>query len=383
LITITNADAALKDYYLDAFNAQLNDNVSPFFNAIEKTTSNVYGKDVKLAVVRGNMGSITAGDEDGDLPEPFSNRYYDITMPLKNIYGTIEISDKALRASRDNSGAFVDLVNAEMEGLVKSAKVNFERMLFGDGNGYLFDIKSQVTKRKFSTNGIKTSMLGMKFDIRKDDELIAEGLTITAIDLATSYITVDKEVTYTSQISGKAYVSGSYGKELCGLRQIFDGETLYGYDKYSEFYFRPLESYTTSADMSESQMVEFINKLESEGDSKINMILCAPKIRQKIAELLSNSRRIVNTTDIAAGFSSVVVNDIPVYAERYCPEDKIYFINTEDFSLNQLCDWEWLEDENGKILKQVAGKAAYSATLVKYAELICKRPCGQGVMVIQ
>lgn len=28
-------------------------------------------------------------------------------------------------------------------------------------------------------------------------------------------------------------------------------------------------------------------------------------------------------------------------------------------------------------MKQVAGKAAYSATLVKYAELVCKRPYGR------
>lgn len=40
----------------------------------------------------------------------------------------------------------------------------------------------------------------------------------------------------------------------------------------------------------------------------------------------------------------------------------------------------WLEDEDGKILKQVPGKASYSATLVKYAELICKKPCAQAIL---
>ena len=32
MITLTNADAALKDYYLDAVSQQLNDGISPFFN---------------------------------------------------------------------------------------------------------------------------------------------------------------------------------------------------------------------------------------------------------------------------------------------------------------------------------------------------------------
>lgn len=77
-----------------------------------------------------------------------------------------------------------------------------------------------------------------------------------------------------------------------------------------------------------------------------------------------------------------MINDVPVYADKFCPDDRIYFVNTDDFALNQLCDWAWLEDEGGRILRQVAGKAAYSATLVKYAELVCKRPCAQGAIVL-
>ena len=129
MITIQNADAALKDYYLDAISAQLNDNVSPFFSAIEKNSDSVSGKDVKLSIVRENCGSIKAGAEDGDLPAPYKNRYVNISVPLKNLYGSIEISDKAMRASRESAGAFVNLVNAEMEGLVSSAKQNLRRML--------------------------------------------------------------------------------------------------------------------------------------------------------------------------------------------------------------------------------------------------------------
>ena len=133
MITIENADKALKDYYLDAVTAQLNDGISPFFTEVEKNTSNVFGKDVKIAVVRGNSGNVMAGAEDAELPDPYKNRYLDITVPLKNLYGTIEISDKALRASRDASGAFVNLVNAEMAHFKRKAELpeNAFRRRFG------------------------------------------------------------------------------------------------------------------------------------------------------------------------------------------------------------------------------------------------------------
>ena len=39
-----------------------------------------------------------------------------------------------------------------------------------------------------------------------------------------------------------------------------------------------------------------------------------------------------------------------------------------------------MEDEDGRILKQIPGKAAYGATLVKYAELVCRKPCGQAML---
>lgn len=53
MITIENADKALKTYYLDAVSAQL-DAVSPFYAAIEKNGTEVFGKEVKVTAVRGD-----------------------------------------------------------------------------------------------------------------------------------------------------------------------------------------------------------------------------------------------------------------------------------------------------------------------------------------
>ena len=66
MITLENADKALKDYYLDAVTAQLNNGISPFFAAIEKNVNGVYGKDVKLSIVKESGGNVVAGAEDGD-----------------------------------------------------------------------------------------------------------------------------------------------------------------------------------------------------------------------------------------------------------------------------------------------------------------------------
>ena len=379
MITIQNADAALKDYYLEAVSAQLNDNISPFFSAIEKNTDGVYGKDVKLAVVRGFSGNVIAGAEDGDLPDPYKNRYANITAPLKNIYGTIEISDKAMRASRESSGAFVNLINAEMEGLVSSAQHNFRRMLFGDGTGKLCTVKNDESDGVYTVDTVKEYFVGMQVDVYTSAGKIAEsGIYVLAVDKANKKITLSAEAS--DDIEGGAiYVHGSKDSELTGLGAIFGGNSLYGFSKTDDPYFAP---FIKDADgkLDEGILSDVLDYMEETFNSRINVILCSYKTRKKIASLADANRRVVNTIDVRTGYGTVSVNDVPVYADKYCPDDRIIFINSDDFALYQLCDWEWLEDEDGKILKQVPGKAAYSATLVKYAELICRKPCGQAML---
>lgn len=378
MITIANADAALKDYYLDAVNAQLSGEVSPFFNAITKTSENVFGKDVKLSIVKSDLEGVVAGAEDGALPSPRSNRYYGVTLPLKNIYGTIEISDKAIRASANSSGAFVNLLNTEMEGLVASAKANFARMLYGDGNGILCRIRSMVKNSSYKINvtSAKSYFKGLSISIITASPI---DTVITDVDVENKTITVSTNISTQIFAGGEMILlKGVVGNEIIGLDGIFNGETLYGYKKSEEPYFNPYKKEITASSLTEEYLIDFIDALEERSGHKVNMILCSFAARKQIAKLMSASRRIVNTTDIEAGYSSIYINDVPVYADKFCPDDYIYFLNTDDFILNQLCDWAWIEDEGGKILKQVSGKAAYSATLVKYAELICKRPFAQG-----
>lgn len=381
MITVQNADVALKEYYVDAITAQLNEGISPFFTAISQCAENVSGKDVNIAVVRGYSGNVIAGEEDGSLPAPYKNRYVNINVPLKNLYGTIEISDKAMRASRDSSGSFVNLLNAEMEGLISSARQNFRRMLFGDGTGKLCDITKKISATEFEVTEVQDYFVGMQVDVYTGyGEVTSDGngAFVDKVDKAASVITIDRDINDVI-LSGSVYVHGSRDNELCGLGALFDAEKLYGHSKSGDPFFAPRKIDAGNA-LTEDILSDALDYMEEHFSSKINIILCSYKTRKKIAALVNAERRVVNSIDTRTGYGAVTVNDVPVYADRFCPDDRILFLNTDDFSLYQLCDWEWLEDEDGKILKQVPGKASYSATLVKYAELICRKPCGQAML---
>ena len=103
-------------------------------------------------------------------------------------------------------------------------------------------------------------------------------------------------------------------------------------------------------------------------------------MRRALVNLFSTNKRIVDTVDLAGGFKALSYNGIPVVADRFGQAGTMYVLNTKDFALHQLCDWQWLTGDDGKVLRQVAGKPVYTATLVKYAELMCARPYAQGIL---
>ena len=137
MISVETADNALKSFYLDAVTEALDLKANPLLAQIAKSSIDVVGKDVKKLVKYGLNGGISAGSETGALPNACNGDRVVFTSTLKNLYGTIEISDKALRVATSNEGAFVNLLNDEMQSLVKSATANFGRMLYGDGTGLL------------------------------------------------------------------------------------------------------------------------------------------------------------------------------------------------------------------------------------------------------
>src|SRR5574344_1344344 len=142
MVTLTSANNALKQIYLEVVSNQLNDKANPLLSKIEQTTSDVYGKEIIKLAPFGINGGIGAGTEDGSLPLSAGNNYVKFVTELKNLYGKIELSDKAVRASEHSVSAFVNLLNAEMEGLIKASSFNFGRMLYGDRSDKLGTISS-------------------------------------------------------------------------------------------------------------------------------------------------------------------------------------------------------------------------------------------------
>ncbi len=376
MVTTSTADSVLKSYYLGVVSEQLDQAANPLLAAIRKTTSDVWGRDVRKAVRIGVNGGVGAGTEEGALPKAGGNRYGQLVATLKNLYGTIEISDKAIRASASNEGAFVNLLNDEMEGLVKSSSYNFGRMLFGDGTGTLATVSSASGTTLTLDSAINLAV-GMTVDVYSGETCKAEAVSVTEVDYENGNVTLGGGTEYAKD--DILVMQNSYGLELTGLGAIFKSTgKIYGLDRTQNPWLIPYMKSGVGS-ISEAVLQKAIDSIEQRSGGRINFIVCSYGVRRALINALSAYRK-TDSLDLEGGYHAINFNSVPVVADRFCPAGTMYLLNTEDFGLHQLCDWQWLEGEDGKILKQVAGKPVYTATLVKYAELLCYRPCGQGML---
>ena len=373
MITLQEAENALKNIYLGTMSNLLNTTSNPLMAKIEQTQADVYGNNIRTAVRYGINGGVGVGDEDGDLPVASGNKYLQFTATLKNLYGQISISDKAIRAGREGMGAFTDLLNAEITGLLEASKFNLARMLYGDGSGFLTSVTS-VSDGVITVQDTNCLMEGMLVDFYTTsagiDKAAAKILTVDRIN---------KKITLSvtpSVSSGFLYVQGSKNKELSGIKYLFaTSGNLYGVPRSSIASILPYTKSSTGA-LDDVKIQEMIDRVENFSNSKIDFIAMSQTAKYSYLDYLSACKRNVDYMTTDTGFKAISFGGVPMVYERFVDEGVAYFIDTNALKLHQLCDWRFLETENGNILRQAQGKPVYNATLVKYCDLICSKPNG-------
>ena len=376
MIDLNSAQSALKDAYLSAVSNVLNTKTNPLFAKIKQSSNDVYGRQIIKVAPYGINGGIGAGSETGELPTANGNNYVQLKTTLKNLYGTLEISDKAVRASANSNGAFVDLLSAEMEGLLNSSKFNLSRMLYGDGTGAVATIVSYVDGVA-TMNSVKNLIEGMVVDVYTSAGVkTTTGLRIKYVNRA------EKTITFTVSPAAIAensvlYVQGSRNNEITGIGAIFnESANIYGLSRAENKWLNPYVS-TTAQEINDNIIQTAIDFLEENSSSNVDFITCGAGVRRAYLQYLACYRRNVDVIELESGHKAISFGGIPMVVDRFVEDDTMFLLDTSKFTLHQLCDWEWIEGEGGNILRQKPGYPAYTATLVKYADLICDQPNGQ------
>lgn len=390
MITVATAENALKNIYLDTVINDINKKTNPFLTMVEENARTTSGKNAKVSI-RYGQASVGVGSETGDLPVSGTEKTVELSVPLKNLYGTFQISDKALRAASLDPNAFASLLGGEMQNLVAAAQNNLTTMLYGNGMKLLavFDKSAfQGSARKMIKVGAKyihnfTKNMHITVFTNGGIPVINPALTneVSAVSTAAGVITLTDDLIDYKADRYYMYLFDDDQTCMNGIDTVFLN-TFYGINSVDHPELFPCDHCDEGDELrvlDEDAVLEFLDEYEEHCQSMpADIILTHPRVKKSIFESLKGTRSNIATTELAGGFHGFTFNGIPMYSDVKCKAGNLYALNSKSFAMHQLCDWTWLSNEDGGILKQQPGKATYMATLVKYADLICDKPFLQG-----
>lgn len=379
LLGVQAASEALKLYYLDGFKYQLNEGASALMAQIEKTTRNVVGGKIRMALRYGRHGGVGNRPDDGDLPTPNPRKTRQAEFDTKNIFARIQITDKAIEVSKSDRGAFANLLTQELEDAENDAKELMARQLFGDGTGTLCTVTAvDITNKVLTVDNVDYLAEGQYID-----SLTAAGVKH---DSAMEILAIDEDnkKVYVSAVSATAVndiltISGNYNNELTGLTAIIQANTLYGIDRTTNYWLKA-KRINVNGEISETIMQQGIDFAEKRAGAKINFIVCSYGVRRAYQYMLQSQKRQFNTLQLKGGWEALEYAGgsqvkIGIVADKYCQAGTMKMLDTNDLAIYQVADWDWM-DKHGAVLFPVSGKAAYEAVLRKYCDLGCSRPRG-------
>lgn len=385
---LTVADAVLKVGYGD-IHEQL-DSYTVALNLMGKGSKHITGgnKEAQFAVhTRRNWG-IGARAEGGDLPAAGNNKDARASVFLKYQYGRIEGTGQVFAQVETNPQAFVNWMDREVKGIVETLKRDLNRQLYGDGTGTLALLTvAGAASTTLTVDNTLWFEIGQTVDVLTAATLVnpvptsgaTAQLEITGVDPVASTITVTggtvtaaigSAVVLASTVNGVR--STNWKNEWEGLGSIIStSSTLHNINPATEPRWKAGYVENSVGVLAEIDLTHLVQGIHQQG-TKVTDLLTTYGVANAYWNTLQGLRRYNGMEKMKGGAETPVfqslVGDLPITCDWACPKGTLYGVNREEWFLNQIGDWKWI-DETGSRWQQVPNKDALSATVKKYANV--------------
>lgn len=406
----TAADPILKEVYLPALQELLN-NATPLLKAIEKEITPIEGGSFIIPIHRSrNTAAGIARPEGGTLPTAGQQGYVQASVPVKQLYSRINVSGKAIAATKSNKGAFLKALESEMKYVMTDTKRSLNRQLNGDGTGaicYSTDT-DQATPAAFDDNlGNGTTHLPSGaitldlVDVSNNDTILTQDVIMTRGVISTASVAAS----WTSGALSATKADGDYfciadtlGYEMMGIAGIISagdpviaagggsartglhGLAVATYDDWKALV---LGSDSSRQDLSFSLIQQLISRITTESsidESDLKMFHCHPALRDTYVKLCQDERHFYNVMKLDGGWEAVTYNGKPIVTDNQCRRNALFLIAPSSLSIAQMAPLDWM-DKDGSVFYRVGDTDAYGATAYVYQDLMCKARNQNGVIL--
>lgn len=370
--SIQASNDAFKTWYLPVFQYQLN-TANPILASIDKDQDSVQGREIVMGLRYGRQGGLGARAEDGLLPSPNARKTKQARWETKNLFGRIQITDKAMRASRSERGAFVSLLEADIEDAIADARDDLGRQVFGNGTGKMATCTAQSAVTTLVLDSVQFFVEGQIIDIMDTANAVkVAGREITAVDDVAKSITISGAAV-TTLATDYIVRAGNYNQELTGFDAVFTpNSTLYNVNRTQNKWFNST-NIAVGGTLSEVILQKGTDETERKAGGKVNFYVTSYGVRRAYQALLTATKQIVNVMDLEGGYKVLTYNGQAFVADKYAPAGTIFGLDLSTWRMYNIMDWSWLDDD-GAVLSRVSGQPLWEAVLARYCDLGCKLP---------
>ena len=404
--SLSTVDAILKDDYKDYID-QLN-NALFLISQVETRKDTVVGRIARHAIHLGRSSGVGARAEGGTLPTASSQAYATVPVPVRYVYGRIQLSGPTIRQAVTDRGAFIDALDAEMQGIRNDAMKDVNRQLWGTSNGVIAQCgttTAATTVVLASTTGSAALRQlfndgGMVVDIGTvaSPSTVASARTVSSVDVANKTFAISGAAVTTSSshfvfrtgTGGASSNTGAPGDgqiELTGVQTIVDDSAvLHTVNPSSQPNWKAYVNSNsgTNRTVSETLITGSIMKTLVASGKKPNLLVSAEGVHMSVANLFLSLKRNMEQTQLKGGYAGIQYfapsvsgkgdeGPTTLYCDFDCPSNRLYGIHTESLVWHQVGEgWQFM-DMDGAVMNRKPDLDAYEATLYSYCELAAKQ----------
>jgi len=400
MATLSNMDAILKDDYKEYWEQF---NQTCFILAqLDPQSDTIQGRRATHAIHTGRSGAVGARRDGVTLPTAARQRHTTVQVPLRYVYGRIELSLPLINQASGGSASFVDSMENEMSGIRNDGGRDVCRQAWGTSNGVVAQCgttSSSTTVQLASTTTaaqMRHLFVGRRIDIGTvaSPTTIADSVSITAVSTSSKTITISGSAVTTSSshyvfIEDAGGASDNTGNvddgqsELTGLQTIVDDSgTLHTVNPstYQIWVAQEYGNSGTNRALAETMVTQAIMQNTVESGETVDVLISNIGVGIVAQQILAAYNRNVDTVEFKGGFKGIKWStpgvggsgsrDVGWFVDFDCPANSIYGINTGRLRLYQDAPWTWM-DNDGAVLSRVQNYPAFEATLYTSMELAC------------
>lgn len=385
-LTLTLADAVLKEDYKAPLRKQIND-MCVLSAQVAKNTEDIVGRRAVVPLHVSRNTGVGARAEGGTLPTAGNQGTVDQLVPVRSNYGRIRLSRQVISRMAKDRGAFVRATTLEMEGLRDDTYRDYNRQLWGTSNGVIATcgVTAASTTVVLATTTPEQTLVnlaeGMVIDIGTvgTPTSVATARTVNSVNFTAKTMVISGAAVTTA---GTDFIfrSGSGGSgasqlELTGIQtQVDDANALFSVDPATYFSWASIVEGNsgTVRPPSENLITKAMMRCRNRSGQSDWGLYAEDGVYRSVVNSLSAKHRIVNTLDLKGGHSAVAYvlggKNYPVIAERDAPVGNLYGLCHKKFTEFVDEDWQW-EDLDGTALHlAMDGTHSFDAIWFKFSE---------------